>query len=223
MVDEIAFADEVSALLKGKYADLPKGERGAAFDRAFNEIANAWHIRGESRSTLKSSVGKILAKRPRKKVGGTRTAKNVQALPSFEVVESDEHTYVIFETKELSPSRFRFIPDGWTIRPNNVSEVLMNRAREFAKTFFAKCAEKSTRETSAHIVKLEASATHLSLVLDGLFEISFVEGKKGVCASVTKLRTPCKQKDVPRELLREARGIATTYFKGNRTLPLQFT
>lgn len=220
MIDKIVFADKVSALLKGKYARLPREERAAAFDYAFNEVADAMHVTGDARYALKSEVGKILSQRPRKK--RALLGSCAQPLPSFKVIESDNRSYVVFRTEGPSPSTFRFIPKGWTTYEGTPGKILLEHAVVFAKTFFAKCAEKSMRKTSAHIVQLEASATHLSLVLDELFEISFTEGKKGVSASVTKLRAPCKQKDVPRELLREARGIATTYFKDNRTLPLQF-
>jgi hypothetical protein len=219
VIDKMVFADKVGALLKGKYANLPKQERAAAFSYAFNEVADTMHIRGDARCTLKGEVGKILSKRPRKK--RIKTTGNKQPLPSFEVIESDNRSYVIFQTKESSPSRFRFIPAGWTMRPNNTGEVLMNTARVFAKTFFAECA-KTVRKTPVRIVQREASTVHLSLILDGLFEVYFVEGKRGVNASVTKLRTPCKQKDVPHELLREARGIATAYFKSIGTVPLRF-
>jgi len=217
VIDTIVFADEVSALLKGKFANLPKQEKAAAFDYAFNEVANEWHIQGASRCALKSTVGTILSKRPRKARAQTEVTTTTHDLPSFEVLESDNRSYVIFRATGPSPSLFRFIPKGWTTYQGTPGKILLAHACIFAKTFFEQCA---TRASAARITKLEASKTHLSLVLDGSFEMHFIKGKRGVCASVTKLRVPCKQKDIPRELLCTAREIATTYFKDVDTLPL---
>ena len=218
MFDKIVFADEVSALLKGKYAH----EKAAAFDHSFNEVANIYKVDGHDRATLKSEIGKLLSKRPRTYKG--KPSQNV--LPqktAFEVIEYDEHLFVVFKTKERCPTTLKFERNGtavlWTRWEGAVGMNLLRDARLFAEDFFAACDHKRSRTA---IVTLGSSDEHILLRLNGQYEACFRRGKRGLVASVTRGDAHCTHKEVPAELMQSARGIAMQHFKNTGTLPLRF-
>ena len=225
MIDASAFADEVSTLLKGKFHrdNMPETERKTAFDHAFNEVADKHHILGIARGALKQEVGSILAKRPRK-TGVKKEQEHTAKTPAqFTVIASKEES-VEFISKDKISFKFGKRDDGISFLrvysgTHHPTMQLLKEAEGFAKAHFA-AHQAPTPQKPAPIIQMEASPSHLLLVLDGAFEALFAPGKKYVKASVTKLRAPCLQKDVPPELMEKARAIAVQYFKGASTLPL---
>jgi len=143
IIDEVAFADQVSALLKGKYSrkNLPKDTWGSAFDFAFNEVADKHLVRGEAREALKERIGSELGSRPKKK----RSKGETTSRPSttFTVMESTSNT-LSFRGAGAS---FRFIHHKekveWVAREGFPAAHVIKDAEQFAKEFFAqskKCA-----------------------------------------------------------------------------------
>lgn len=232
MLDAHILADEVSHLLSTTYAKTEAKDK--PFNLAFTEIANKHHILGESRGTLKSEIGGILGKRPRKPRLIKEELSSEKKEAPFRILKSNGDTVEFISEdkitfkfgKDLSGDAISLCNSG-TCHP---SPSTMKAAKIFAGNFFAtqqapkkQGKEKvSKKQNVVPIVKIESSSTHLILVIDGMFEAFFTLGKKGVVASVTKLRTPCRQKDVPSELMKIARGNAVTHFKGVETLPLKF-
>ncbi len=137
IIDEVAFADQVSALLKGKYArkNLSKHEWNSAFNFAFNEVADKHLVRGEAREALKERIGSELGSRPRKK----RVMGEKAPLPftCFTVTEGNNNT-VSFTGAGAS---FRFIYHKekveWVAREGFPATHIINEAERFAKEFFA--------------------------------------------------------------------------------------
>lgn len=235
MLDAYILADEVSHLLSTTYSETKAKDK--PFNLAFTEIANRHHVLGESRGALKSEIGGILSKRPRK----PRVMKGVSPLTkteeSFRILKSDVNMVEFISNDKIT---FKYakgengnavsLCNGGACHP---SEDTKRAATTFANEFFAlkvslsapkkpRKKKVSKKQKTTPIVKIESSDTHLLLVIDGIFEACFSPGKKGVIASVTKLRTPCRQKDVPSKLMKIARGNAITHFKGAGTLPLDF-
>lgn len=104
----------------------------------------------------------------------------------------------------------------WGVYNSAIGKILASRPRKHGL-------QKNTRPPmkTARIVKIEASPKHLSLVLDGKYEVLFTPTDKGgVSASTTCLRKPCKQSHVPQDLLADARAIAKRHFAGNKNLEL---
>lgn len=227
MLDTIILADEVSALLKGKFHrnNVPEAEREAAYSNAFNEIADKHHILGSARGTLKSEIGSILAKRPRK----TRKKRNVPTPKKnaiFCIFSSNVHS-VEFSSKEGITFKFGKNNDAIVLfsysGTHQPGEKLKEEAARCAEEFFTKNEApppRKKRPSKERILQVESSPMHLLLVIDDTYEACFAPGKKGVTASITKLKTPCRQRDVPLELMKKARGIATAHFRDVKTLPL---
>lgn len=232
MLDAHILADEVSHLLSTTYAETETKDK--PFNLAFTEIANKHHVLGESRGTLKSEIGGILGKRPRKlqvkkKVSPTKTEVQFRVLKSStDIVEFISEDRITFKYGKGENGKAVSLCNGGACHP---SEDTKKAATAFANDFFAvkavkpapkKSRKKKVPKKGPPIVKIESSHSHILLVINGIFEACFTRGKKYVIASVKKLGVPCKQKDVPPDLMKIARGNALTHFKSVGTLPLDF-
>lgn len=223
MLDKHILADEVSHLLKTKYANTQKEER--PYDLAFTDVADKHHIMGNVRGVLKSEIGSILAKRPRKPRSKDKARKGAPPRTIFCILKADAHTVEISSQHKVT---FKFGKDIKTLLPvclwhegaYNASTKLGKAALAYAEEFFQ--IKKEEKKEPAPLVKKESETTRLILVINGTFEVLFVPTDRSVAAHVTHKGKSVRQKDVPQKLMRQARAIALTHFKNQGTLPLDF-
>ena len=99
MLDKHIIADEVSHLLKTKYKNTPP--KDIPFNLAFTDVADKYHVLGESRGALKSEIGSILGKRPRKAKGKNKLVAEekkyifttLQTSNTIEFISEDKITF----------------------------------------------------------------------------------------------------------------------------------
>ena len=226
MLDKDIIADEISLLLKTKYVNTRKEDK--PFDLAFTEIADKHHIMGNARGTLKSEIGTILAKRPRKPKAKKKSAPAKKTEVQFCVMTRNAHMVEFVSRDRLT---FRFLKnlngsaELLSYSGAHLPSALLRKAAEvFAKEFFQNRATWITRDTPKPeaIVKKESSATRLVLMINNTFEALFVPTDSSIAAHITRGGETVRQKDVPSELMKKARAVAITYFRGASTLPLDF-
>ena len=224
MLDKHVLADRVMYLLRTTYADLPKEKR--PFDLAFTEVMDECNVLGEARGELKSAIGGILGARPRKPRRKNVVQSKISAPQfTFEIAQADRREVVL--TSPVGDKRIVFRRAGGqvvnTAYSGVVSSLCLLRAREFAEKVFA----ERDREAVAYgrVRILEKSANHLLLLIADHYEAYISRGvrERAVAATVTRNGKCVAQKEVPKELWREAREIAKQYFKGAHSLPLQFS
>ncbi len=223
MLDVYILADEVSHLLNTKYANTKKED--IPFNLAFTEIADKYHVKGDARGILKSEIGSILAKRPRK--SRSKKKEFVAKVPTFFCVSISDTRSVEFFSKHRIMFRFGKDKNGVPALfsysgARQPSETLKKEAGEFATYFFANALAQAQVLGARGIILKESSTTHVRLLIDNTFSALFVPTDKSATAHITQGGVIVRQKDVPPELMKKARAIALTHFKGAGSLPLDF-
>lgn len=223
MLDYMKLADQVSALLK---------QKNMTFDNAFIAVMKEYPvITGEAWKKAKSEIGSILAKRPRKPRAKKKISPRVA--PIFCVLATDVHS-VEFSSSYHTTFKFGkgrdsalvlFSYTGFSSGASQPSEAQKREAKTFAEEFFkqkesSKNAKK--KSTASPIVATRSSQEELLLTINEAFEALFKRTDKSVVAKVTRSGKVIRQKDVPSDLMRKARAMAMTHFKGASSLSLNF-
>lgn len=216
-------ADHVSHLIKTRYVHLAHKED--PFGLAFTDTMNEFGVRSEARGNLKSEIGKILSSRPRKlsKKSMRNAAKCGAQFPLTVTSATREEVLLTFFMG--IHMRFRRNNKGLTVNVSytgNPSPALLAQANAVAEKIFAEKDHEAVQYTRLRI--LEEDVNHLLVLIDGTYEAYISRGLRTSTVPVTITRNgkSVTQKEVPADLLCEAKAIAKQCFKNSGSLPLQF-
>lgn len=218
MLDKIVLADEVSHLLRTKYAGTPSKEK--PFNLAATEVMDKRGVVGEARYLLKQEIGTILQKR--RKGPGTKEFVprqvpkikfGVVSMTRSRVVLScammgDEITYVRDTEGKATSGAHK----------GNPPAIAIQQGAEYAQELFATMDDQAIREES--VILGERSDDLVTLSVGNRWKMIACRGVRGsVIAQVTEIISGRKvrQRDVNAPLLLEARAIAKWHFRDSRT------
>ena len=225
MLDTHILADRISLLLKTRYAHTPLTER--PFDLAFIEVMDTAGVIGTARGTVKSEIGKILRSRPRKTAKKTKKPLvGQQAQFSFGIAKSNRKEVILTSPTGGQEIVFRRNHEGRVVNTAFTGGAntltLMARAMELAETLFAVKDREAVEYDRVRILTREDN--HVVAVIADKYEARISRGLRTgvVTTTVTCDGKKVVQKNVPSDLLREAKAIAKQYWRGVGTLPLPF-
>lgn len=211
MLDKHVLADEVSHLLKTKYKDTPI--KDIPFNLAFAEVADKYRVLGESRGELKSELGSILGKRPKKRKQGGRKENTEKKQYSFSMlhvsntIEFISKDGITFKFGQNSNDSVVLYSHSGSFQP---SQSLKDAAQKFAIESFQLLPKKQAR---IKLVKKDTLYVHL--LIDDKFNVVLTNSDAGnIIARVSTDTGHCSQSYVPSDLLMQAKTIAKQHFLG---------
>lgn len=218
MPDAVKIADQISLLLKTKYAKTPR--ESYPFDLAFIEVMDYYGFTGEERYPLKQHVGQILGKRRRTKKAPSQPHPKL----NFVTIEKTRGRIILRCPMMGDEITYRRGDDGKVMcvaHTGNPPQIALAQGAEAAESLFDELDRELIR--AGTITINERSPALISMVLAEQWSVIARKGVRDIIMNArdTKTGRPVNQSEIPFSLLREARGIAHWFlFRDSATAEL---
>lgn len=213
--DAVIFADKIMFLLRTKYSEWKS--KDLPFHAAFIELADKAGVPGDERYPLMQEIGKTLASR--KKHKGAANARKEMPKINFVVGEKSRQEVILLSPMMGDSITLRRDQDGkaiWHACVGHHSQLALTQAMERADEIFAELDQEAIRASEIQITS--KCDDKITMILGGRYKVLMMRGaNKSVKTLVVLGEEEVAQKDVPAELLKQAKSIARVYFKDTRT------